>query len=577
MGSYSTSSSSKLLFRQLFEKESSTYTYLLADSSHPDKPALLIDPVDKTVDRDLSLIHELGLKLVYAINTHVHADHVTGTGLIKSKVSDVKSVISKASSAKADLYVEQGDKIRFGDLFLEVRATPGHTLGCITYVTGDASDQPQPRLAFTGDALLIRGCGRTDFQIFTLPEDTLIYPAHDYKGFSVSTVGEELQYNPRLTKDEETFKNIMASKYSFIWFGSIPRVTLCDPELIRDAFNKFNDFRKPNINPIAKLLATGLNMTSDVISRTAFRSSYEEGKRIFELQKEQATLTMKSFMNAYIPGWRFLPTPTHRRMKEVNRDIKSSLKDIINKRYQAMKAGEATQNDLLGILLESNHREIQEHGNNKDVGMTIDDIIEECKLFYFAGQETTLVLLVWTIVLLSRYPDWQERAREEVFQLFRNQKPNFDGISHLKILTMIFYEVLRLYPPVTSLGRVIPNSMKIGNITLPAGVQVTLPIGLVHHDREIWGDDAKEFNPERFSEGISKATNDGKVSFFPFGWGPRICIGQNFAMVEAKMALALILQKFSFELSPTYTHAPSVVVTLQPKHGAHLILRKLKI
>ncbi|XP_061357063.1 persulfide dioxygenase ETHE1 homolog, mitochondrial isoform X2 [Gastrolobium bilobum] len=215
MGSYSTSSSSssssKLLFRQLFEMESSTYTYLLADASHPDKPALLIDPVDKTVDRDLSLIQELGLKLVYAMNTHVHADHVTGTGLIKSKVPDVKSVISKASGATADLYVEPGDKVRFGDLFLEVRATPGHTLGCITYVTGDTPDQPQPRMAFTGDAILIRGCGRTDFQIFTLPKDTLIYPAHDYKGFTVSTVGEELQYNPRLTKDEETFKNIMAN------------------------------------------------------------------------------------------------------------------------------------------------------------------------------------------------------------------------------------------------------------------------------------------------------------------------------------------------------------------------------
>ncbi|MED6194643.1 Polypeptide N-acetylgalactosaminyltransferase 3 [Stylosanthes scabra] len=225
MSSFSSSSSSKLLFRQLFEKESSTYTYLLADASHPDKPALLIDPVDRTVDRDLSLIQELGLKLVYALNTHVHADHVTGTGLIKKKAPGVKSVISKASGATADLFVEPGDKVQFGDLFLEVRATPGHTLGCVTYVTGDASDQPQPRMAFTGDTLLIRGCGRTDFQggsseqlyksvhsqIFTLPKDTFIYPAHDYKGFSVSTVGEEIQYNPRLTKDEETFKNIMAN------------------------------------------------------------------------------------------------------------------------------------------------------------------------------------------------------------------------------------------------------------------------------------------------------------------------------------------------------------------------------
>lgn len=218
-------SNPRLLFRQLFEKESSTFTYLLADVSHPDKPALLIDPVDRTVDRDLSLVRELGLKLIYAINTHVHADHVTGTGLIKTKVPGVKSIISKASGSKADLLIEPGEKVYFGDLFLEVRATPGHTLGCITYVTGDGPDQPQPRMAFTGDALLIRGCGRTDFQggsskqlyqsvhsqIFTLPKDTLVYPAHDYRGFSVSTVGEEMLYNPRLTKDKETFESIMAN------------------------------------------------------------------------------------------------------------------------------------------------------------------------------------------------------------------------------------------------------------------------------------------------------------------------------------------------------------------------------
>ncbi|KAF8675774.1 hypothetical protein HU200_047261 [Digitaria exilis] len=239
--SYSTGSGvdRRLLFRQLFEKESSTYTYLLADVADPDKPAvvspvlpvlgilgLLIDPVDKTVDRDLNLIKELGLKLVYAMNTHVHADHVTGTGLIKTKLPGVKSVISRASRAKADHFVDHGDKIHFGNLFLEVRATPGHTAGCVTYITGDADGQPSPRMAFTGDALIIRACGRTDFQggsadllgnsildqIFTLPKDTLLYPAHDYKGFTVSTVEEEVAYNARLTKDKETFKTIMDSK-----------------------------------------------------------------------------------------------------------------------------------------------------------------------------------------------------------------------------------------------------------------------------------------------------------------------------------------------------------------------------
>ncbi|CAL9062865.1 persulfide dioxygenase ETHE1 homolog, mitochondrial [Musa acuminata AAA Group] len=226
MAKYGTSASpspSRFLLRQLFEKESSTYTYLLADLAHPDKPAVLVDPVDRTVDRDISLVKELGLKLIYAMNTHVHADHVTGTGLIKKKMPEVKSVISKVSNAKADHVVEHGDKIYFGDLFLEVRATPGHTQGCVTYVTGNGPDQPYPRMAFTGDALLIHGCGRTDFQagnsrqlyqsvhsqIFTLPKETLIYPAHDYKGFTVSTVGEEMLYNPRLTKDEEAFKSIM--------------------------------------------------------------------------------------------------------------------------------------------------------------------------------------------------------------------------------------------------------------------------------------------------------------------------------------------------------------------------------
>ncbi|CAM6126562.1 unnamed protein product [Calypogeia fissa] len=214
-----------MLFRQLFEKESSTYTYLLADLSHPDKPSVLVDPVDRTVDRDVLLVKELGLKLNYVVNTHVHADHITGTGLLKKRLPGVKSVISKASGAKADVHVEQWDKVRFGSLFLEVRSTPGHTEGCVTYVTGDGPDQVYPRLAFTGDALLIRGCGRTDFQggdmetlynsvhsqIFSLPEETLVYPAHDYKGQTVSTVGEEKLYNPRLSKDLATFKTIMSN------------------------------------------------------------------------------------------------------------------------------------------------------------------------------------------------------------------------------------------------------------------------------------------------------------------------------------------------------------------------------
>lgn len=206
---------SELIFRQFFERETCTYTYLLADRDTNE--AILIDPVLETVDRDLAIINDLGLTLLYGVNTHCHADHVTGTGELKQKVPTMQSVIAEASGARADIHVSHGDKIQFGNRYVEVRSTPGHTNGCVTYVLDDRT------MCFTGDALFVRGCGRTDFQqgsseglynsvhtqIFTLAPDCLVYPGHDYKGRTVSTVGEEKTLNPRLTKDLQGFIEIM--------------------------------------------------------------------------------------------------------------------------------------------------------------------------------------------------------------------------------------------------------------------------------------------------------------------------------------------------------------------------------
>lgn len=193
-----------LLFRQLFDAESSTYTYLLADVET--REAVLIDPVIEQVERDLEILRDHDLKLVYALDTHVHADHVTALGTLRERTG-AKTVISeKAGVGCADVMVKEGDRVPFGARALEVRETPGHTNGCLTFVLDDHS------MAFTGDVLLIRGSGRTDFQqgdaaalyrsvhekIFLLPDTTLLYPAHDYKGRTVTTVAEEKRLNPRL-------------------------------------------------------------------------------------------------------------------------------------------------------------------------------------------------------------------------------------------------------------------------------------------------------------------------------------------------------------------------------------------
>ena len=139
---------------------------------------------------------------------------------------------------------------------------------------------------------------------------------------------------------------------------------------------------------------------------------------------------------------------------------------------------------------------------------------------------------------------------------------------------MVLYEVLRLYTPLPALHRRTYKPMELGGVRYPAGVMLMLPLLSIHHDKDAWGPDADEFRPERFAEGVSKASKDAPA-FFPFGWGPRICVGQNFALLEAKMGLAMILQHFLFELSPSYTHAPCAVSTLQPQYGAQIKLKKL--
>lgn len=205
-----------MFFRQLFDRESCTYTYLIAD---PDtQEAILVDPVLEQVERDCNLLKELGFTLRYCLETHIHADHITGTAKLRELTGCLGVLPENAPTDCANQFIRDGEILHMGSISIKAIATPGHTNSHMAYLIngiGDTASQKQLKV-LTGDALFIRGCGRTDFQdgdagslydsvtqrLFTLPDNTQVYPAHDYQGRIVSTIGEEKRWNPRFVDDE---------------------------------------------------------------------------------------------------------------------------------------------------------------------------------------------------------------------------------------------------------------------------------------------------------------------------------------------------------------------------------------
>ncbi|MBX9809611.1 MBL fold metallo-hydrolase [Candidatus Gracilibacteria bacterium] len=211
-----------IIFRQLFDEKTWTYSYIIGDSIS--RNAVIIDPVLDKVDRDLGLLEELELSLVYILDTHIHADHITGSGILRQKTSAKIAMGNGASIAKPDILLNDNETLSIGDIIIQSLETPGHTNGCTSYLVDD--------MIFTGDTLLIRKTGRTDFQqgsaeklynsiknkIYTLPDSTIIYPGHDYTGQMMSTVWEEKRYNTRIKENtslEELKETLDAMKLDY--------------------------------------------------------------------------------------------------------------------------------------------------------------------------------------------------------------------------------------------------------------------------------------------------------------------------------------------------------------------------
>ncbi|CAI0463231.1 unnamed protein product, partial [Linum tenue] len=318
-------------------------------------------------------------------------------------------------------------------------------------------------------------------------------------------------------------------------------------------------------------------LTSEVISRTAFGSSFEEGKQIFGMLHKMMALAETNMYTIRLPFIsNIFKTVDEMEAERLDQGIADSIIDIVKKREEKVKCQQDVDSngygsDYLGLLIQAHHDEDE----TKKISM--EQLIDECRTLYAAGQETANAALSWMILLLAIHQDWQEKVRNEVISIFGHEKClDFDGIARLKITGMFILETLRLYTPVyTGFIRDIGKEATLGKLTGLDGVQCHIPFIMIHHDPKIWGEDVHAFKPERFLDGIAKATNNNPTAFMPFGMGHHMCAGSNFAINEAKITIAMILQRYSLTLSPGYVHAPHPGLTLRPAYGIQIILNAL--
>ncbi|KAL0432430.1 UNVERIFIED_CONTAM: cytochrome [Sesamum latifolium] len=410
----------------------------------------------------------------------------------------------------------------------------------------------------------------------------------------------------RVTPHYSKWSKLYGKNFLF-WFGAKPVLAVADPDMIKEVLMNSNGrFRRTKLDPFTKKLfgdeglvllegekwAVHRRITSQAFNMERVKdwipemvatienwlNKWEEkSDDQFELDvhKELQQLSAdiipgqlsaavmrkgSAFLNC--KSNKFLPTKKNRLRWKLDRETRESIRALIEKSSKSIENRHA----LLALLMSPYRNE-----DGVEERLDIDEIVDECKTFYFAGKETTANLLSWVLLLLAQHQDWQTRARDEVLVTCGSKnRPSAEHLSNFKLMSMILNETLRLFPPAVELNRQTSHNLQLGNLHVPAGTQLDLAMTAVHHDTHIWGDDADAFNPLRFA-----APRRHLASAFPFGIGPRICVGQNFAVVEAKIILAMILQRFSFVISPSYVHAPLRSLTLQPQYGVQLLFSRV--
>ncbi|EEF45826.1 cytochrome P450, putative [Ricinus communis] len=302
-------------------------------------------------------------------------------------------------------------------------------------------------------------------------------------------------------------------------------------------------------------------LSANVIARACFGSSYFKGNEIFsKLRTLHKALTKHATLFGF-SGFR----KNYREIRSLEREIESLIWDTVQERQRQG----LTERDLMQLILE-------EAVNNTDAGKLSPKqfIVDNCKSLYFAGHDTTAISASWCLMLLALHPDWQSQIRAEVAEFCNDELLDANSLSNLKTVTMVIQEALRLFPPAGFVVREAFEEVKIRNIIIPKGVCTWTLISTLHRDPSIWGPDADKFNPGRFADGISKACKFPQA-YIPFGLGTRLCVGRNFAIVELKIVISLIVSKFRISLSPNYVHSPVLRMLVEPEHGLQLLIQKI--
>ncbi|XP_061998687.1 cytokinin hydroxylase-like [Rosa rugosa] len=307
----------------------------------------------------------------------------------------------------------------------------------------------------------------------------------------------------------------------------------------------------------------------EIIAKTSFGISYHSGRLVFEKLRALQMTLFKTTRFVGVPFGKFIYPMKTLEAGRLGEEINQLFLSIIAARKKSIRS-ESPQHDLLGMLLKESDKP-----GNFSRSLTTQELVDECKTFFFGGHETTALAITWTMLLLATHTDWQDQLRAEIKEVVGDKEIDVNNLAGLKKMGWVMNEVLRLYPSAPNAQRQAKDDIQVSeDLTIPKGTNMWIDTVGMHHDPELWGEDVHEFKPERFKDDIHGGCKH-KMGYLPFGFGGRMCIGRNLTFLEYKIVLTLILSRFSFTVSPTYTHAPSIALSLRPSNGLPLVLQPL--